>query len=119
MENNNIDLVMADTVDQKDVCFKDGQQLVSIFGMIKMAAAGAYFHPSHSGMEKCSAMLERFIAAGRKKGWVKGDVLRTAFSMQYPPSQTARALADELGGLFLSCEEVDHILNSGRDGVAS
>lgn len=97
-------------LDPSDIHSAKNETYVSVPGTLKMAASGAYFHPDQSGKIKCLAMMESFLAAAKVKGWVKDDVFRSAFASHYPPSTTARKLANEVGALF-SCGETDEIVN--------
>lgn len=56
-------------------------------------------HLAH-GRRKSEIGLSRILLAAEAKGFVKSELLRSAFAEAYPPSVQAKELADEVAGLL-------------------
>lgn len=89
------ELFIADMVDQKDVISNDDETLISMAGVLKMAAGAAFHSPNSIQRVRSEKMMGDLLRLATQKGFCKTDMLKTAFANSYPPSSTARLLADE------------------------
>lgn len=104
------ELYIADMVDKKDVTMSGGEPLVSLAGVLKMAAGGAFHSTNPIQRESSEKMMDDLLKLATKKGFLKTDMLKTAFAITYPPSPTARSLADEAMALI----RTDDLLELGN-----
>jgi len=97
-------LLMNDVLDREDVLIHNGEEVVTMTGLLKLCSVSAFHNSEEEGRKRGEMVMNSFLSSAHSKGWRKGDLFRSAFAKQYPPTASARALAQEVVALFSSGE---------------
>lgn len=108
-------IFMTDVLDEKDVTYLNGVPMVSMAGLLKLSATALYHQLDDEPRRKAAMVVDAILDAAKAKGWRKHDLFRSAFAKRYPPTRTAKEMAEEVMGLF-STEELWRLF-AKREGV--
>jgi hypothetical protein len=96
----NRNLSMSKVLDAHNIKVIEGVEYVDPAGVLRLMAVSAYHNEAGDGRRKSEIGLSRILLAAEAKGFVKSELLRSAFAEAYPPSVQAKELADEVAGLL-------------------
>lgn len=102
----------SDVLDRDDTVSMEDGDWVTERGVVKMVFASAFHNPCKAARQLGALGRDVLLLTARKRGYAKSDLIASSFAQEYPPSRTAKDLANDLadflgkGGVFAALHGV-------------